>query len=250
MYKKPLVSIITPTKNRDRYLETVHHVIDNQSHKDFEWLILDDSPQPSQYMMSFKQNYINYFHTTRDTSIGLKRNLLINEAKGDIIIHFDDDDYYSPNYIKTMVSKIENGYDLVKLSGWHIYDVLNQKLAYWNLTDIDSLSYCLPDKPNGPKVQINKDIFKNNYLGYGFSYVYKKSLGKEMLFPDINFGEDSQFIKKAILSKKIGHFQDKKGLCLHILHTSNTSRCFPQELKKYEQLKLIYPDIPENLITI
>ena len=36
-------------------------------------------------------------------TIGEKRNLAIQNASGDVICHFDDDDLYAPTYVETMV---------------------------------------------------------------------------------------------------------------------------------------------------
>jgi glycosyltransferase involved in cell wall biosynthesis len=43
----PAVSIITPTFNRHELLRAQHTLIKAQGRQDFEWLILDDGPQPS-----------------------------------------------------------------------------------------------------------------------------------------------------------------------------------------------------------
>ena len=45
----PVISIATPTFQRHRLLERQHRVVAAQSEQDFEWLILDDGPEPSAY---------------------------------------------------------------------------------------------------------------------------------------------------------------------------------------------------------
>jgi hypothetical protein len=48
-------------------------------------------------------------------TIGAKRNALVKEAKGDILIHFDDDDHYAPHYVESMLTLMANsGADTVK----------------------------------------------------------------------------------------------------------------------------------------
>ena len=40
--KKPLVTILTPTYNRAHTLPRVFESLQNQTFKDFEWLVIDD----------------------------------------------------------------------------------------------------------------------------------------------------------------------------------------------------------------
>ena len=51
-------------------------------------------------------------------SLGAKRNWLLDRVKTDLVAHFDDDDYYGPDYLKEMIRRMrENEADLVKLDG-------------------------------------------------------------------------------------------------------------------------------------
>ena len=49
MSSRPKHSIITPTYQRHSMLRLQHRAISEQTERDFEWLILDDSPEPSAY---------------------------------------------------------------------------------------------------------------------------------------------------------------------------------------------------------
>ena len=72
---------------------------------------------------------------------------------------------------------------------------------------------------------------KNNYLGYGFSYVFKKSAWEAAPFPPVEYASDYGFVAGAIAKGKVfDHFADTDGLCLHVLRTDNMSRSFPQAL--------------------
>ena len=74
-----------------------------------------------------------------------------------------------------------------------------------------------------------------NTWGYGFSFVYRKSLWKECPFEEINAGEDTNFVKHATaLGKELKHIPDVDHLVLHIIHRSNCSKIFPQISYRYE----------------
>ncbi len=95
----PRVSIITPTMNRQSFLPALWDCVRAQSFEDIEWLIHDGSPQPAIFS-GIGDPRVRYRHVPRPTSIGAKRNDLCRVARGEIIVHFDDDDYYSPHYVQ------------------------------------------------------------------------------------------------------------------------------------------------------
>ena len=228
----PAVSIITPTYGRDALLRVACDIVARQTHADFEWLILDDSPQPSAYFAARSDPRIRYVHHAGPRrSIGAKRNWLVENARAEVIVQFDDDDYYAPDYLKAMVARMGPGDDIVKLSGWFLYSRVYRMLGYWDLNLKFGLHNVFSRKPITSMMvtDASSEAWANNHLGYGFSYVFRKSAWRRATFPDQNFGEDSGFIRAAQAAGcRVNHFADTDGLCLHILHPSNTSRCFPQ----------------------
>jgi glycosyltransferase involved in cell wall biosynthesis len=90
----PVISITTPTHRRHKLLERQHRIVLAQSEQDFEWLILDDGPEPSAYFQGLADPRIRYHHHAGGRlSIGAKRNWLADRAAAPVIAHFDDDDY-------------------------------------------------------------------------------------------------------------------------------------------------------------
>jgi hypothetical protein len=47
-------------------------------------------------------------------------------------------------------------------------------------------------------------------------------------YPAINFNEDGLFALNALENFKLDGFFDTQGICLHFIHQTNTSSCFPQ----------------------
>lgn len=223
------VSVIVPTYERAIYFDRLYRCFHNQTYQDKELLIFDDSPQRSSYFEDKKQPSVKYFYSEQRLTIGEKRNYLIEQASGDIIVHFDDDDFYAPHYIDFMISQFgkDNDYDFVKLSGWFIYQVENQFLGYWDTyQDADDCYLVAPSMP----IQFTRLNNKASSLtGFGFSYAYKKQVYDSVQYQAINFGEDNQFITDCMQQGyKVRYGDDPTGLVLHIIHTSNTSRAFPQ----------------------
>ena len=97
--------------------------LQNQTHANWEWWLFHDGVTP--YSQAFEDAAaadprINYIYSSERRSIGAKTNAMLERATGEIIMHFDDDDYYAPTYVETMVAAL-NDCDFVKLSGWYLY---------------------------------------------------------------------------------------------------------------------------------
>jgi glycosyltransferase involved in cell wall biosynthesis len=229
---RPKYSIVTPTHGRESKLRLQHRGVSEQSERDFEWLILDDSPEPSPYFSMLTDDRVRYRHLPQRISIGAKRNLLNEQARGDIIVHFDDDDFYSKDYLATMSRCFEAPIDMAKMSGWYIYSQVYRELGYWDLTQMPGLHLCWSKEPMS-SVVFGDDYAKGNgpkaLLGFGFCYAYRRKTWEKAKFPDQNFGEDYSFIESVLAAGgRLHQFPDTIGICVHVLHHSNTSFCYPQ----------------------
>ncbi|WP_204848498.1 glycosyltransferase family 2 protein [Rhodopila globiformis] len=225
------VSIITPTGNRAGFLRAVREVVLSQTYPDLEWLILDDGAEPIGGEAGFSAPGIHYQHTDARLSIGEKRNRLIERATGEFIVQFDDDDYYAPGYVRTMIETLkQRKADLINLRGWFLYDLRWDFFGYWDLEhrigphyrcDADGVALTVFDARMTATLAVN-------HLGYGFSYAFRRKVWDAVKFPDVNWSEDYLFSKAAAERFRIDGVRDRAGLCLHYLHPASTSRCFPQ----------------------
>ncbi len=239
-----LVSVITPTRNREQFLKNALVYFQSQDYPNIEWHILDDSRTATTVFNGVADERIFYEHTEKQIPIGDKRNRLIENANGDIIVHFDDDDYYAPGFVSAMVSALtDQNADLINLRGWFLYDMRSQFFGYWDLMQKEGLHYRC-DRGGITTTNLtpeNNAAFAENHLGYGFSYAFRKSVWNLSKFPAINLGEDQQFAQKAGAQFKLGGLHDTKGLCLHILHPASTSCCLPQYHLPRFMLKELFP---------
>lgn len=143
-----------------------------------------------------------------------------------------------------MIGALGRGADLVKLSGWFVYSRIYQALGYWDLNLKQGWHFVWSQRPmTGTVVSAAQaEALASVHLGFGFSYVFRKSLWREARFPDQNFGEDGAFVRAALAAGgRLQHFVDTSGLCLHILHQGNTSRCFPQYMLAPFMLDRYFP---------
>ena len=244
------VSVVVPTKNRQQLFPLLYQCFCDQTHADKELLVLDDSPQPSSYFPAVGDHRVRYIHAESGRSLGEKRNYLVRMASGDVVAQFDDDDYYAPDYLRAMLELLGNAH-LAKLSGWYVYMAGANDMAgadamappsasvraelrdtdffgYWDTTAGAPQCYTLT--PNGG-VEIGGRLMVDdcNIFGYGFSYVFRKSVLDRARFPDADFGEDYDLVlRMREAGMRINLRPDDQGLVLHMIHTSNCSRVFPQ----------------------
>lgn len=75
-----------------------------------EWLILDDGEEPIEHYFkpqSIRLPNIRYAKLSQKLTMGQKLNLLTKEAKGEILVVMDDDDYYPPSRVEEAVKALE-----------------------------------------------------------------------------------------------------------------------------------------------
>ena len=58
-----------------------------------------------------RDDRIVYLRRDQRSSVGVKRNLACEHAEGELIAHFDDDDWYAPNRLSIQVAALrESGH--------------------------------------------------------------------------------------------------------------------------------------------
>ncbi len=111
---RPFVSLITPTYNRRLFMpQAIRNFHSQQYPKDrIEWIIADDGNDKIKDMIEDIPQ-VRYFEFDSKMSLGKKRNFLNSKANGDIIISFDDDDWYSKDYVRKMVDLLDHSQYLI-----------------------------------------------------------------------------------------------------------------------------------------
>ncbi|MGI9527092.1 MAG: glycosyltransferase family 2 protein [Weeksellaceae bacterium] len=117
---KPLITILTPTYNRAELLTRAFESLNNQSIKNFEWLIIDDGSVDNTEEIitgfgetSFPIRYYKKVNGGKHTAL----NYGVHIAKGEFILMLDSDDYLINEAVEIITKKIDESRNINKLAG-------------------------------------------------------------------------------------------------------------------------------------
>jgi len=194
----PYVTAVCPSRNRQRFLPLLLKSFFSQTWIDSELLILDDS-DPG-YNTYIRDSRIRFVHIPPGTykTVGEKRNAVNALATGNVIVHFDDDDWSAPTRIEDQLRcmRIENK----EVVGFH-------DIYYWR--ENDETTYKFRYGGLGPYAS-------------GTSLCYTRKWWLDHPFPTINCGEDSSFAFFAKSKNQLASC-DSCGRIVAVSHSGTTS---------------------------
>jgi len=238
------VSVLVVTYHREHFMPAVYDVYARQTHPDTELRVLDDSDVPSPFFTQLNDPRVHYTHSPKRLSIGTKRNRLVEQAQGDWVCHFDDDDYYADHYIQHMLAHT-GGVDFVKLSAWFNLSVGPRLFTYWDANVVEAAFYRQSGESLQPVTigQLDPQRFqRSSLLGFGFSYFHRRAVALKHPFKEVSFGGDYPVLEAFVQDGgKLRLLRDEQGLVLHRLHGSNVSHVFPQHRLPAFMLARFFP---------
>jgi glycosyltransferase involved in cell wall biosynthesis len=121
--RMPLVSVVIPTYNCDRYLVQAIESVLSQTYSNIEIIVVDDgSTDQTQRVLKPYLNRIRYIHQ-QNHGVSAARNRGIQEASGEFIAFLDADDFFLPDKLADQVACFEAKPSLgVVSSGWYMVD--------------------------------------------------------------------------------------------------------------------------------
>lgn len=139
---------------------------------------------------------VRLIHVAEQRQIGAKRNFGCKRAAGDIVCHFDDDDYSAPERIASQVAALE-AHPGKQVTGYHSMEFRDDNGIRWRYSG--GLHYAL-----------------------GTSLCYTKAFHQQHPFPATQVGEDNHFVGTAWSLQEL-HTDDAGELMYATIHAGNTS---------------------------
>ena len=137
---KKIITCITPTGDRQEAFALTRKWMKSQTMQPDQWLVIDDGFSPLKEELREGLDYIrrtpfaNEGHT-----LTTNMTLALPYIKGDIILIFEDDDWYGPKYIETMVEHLRT-HHLVGEGFARYYHVKAGK--YYRVDNREHASFC------------------------------------------------------------------------------------------------------------
>ena len=174
-----LVSVILPTYNgatrgNGEYLRQALESVLNQSHENFELIIINDgsTDNTENLIKSYRDKRIIYLKNESNKGLGATRNRGLRIVKGDYICFLDDDDLYYENRINTQLNKMLEDNSDVSICGVDIIDekgkIIRSSIKKNFIVPI--LDICLINIHIYPSsLMISRNLF--NRIGYFKEYI-------------------------------------------------------------------------------
>jgi hypothetical protein len=174
----PLVSCIMPTTgDRRRFVPQAIKCFQRQTYPNLELVIVCDGEDDLSDLIPCDDERIRYSYMGRERrTIGPKRNLACEQAKGNLIALFDDDDWSHPNRLQIQVGKLlAAGVEFCGLPLILFYVIASGDVWLWQTPAL-----------------LHPSLW--NALPAGASFLFRREYWSRSPFPDIRLGSDMAFI--------------------------------------------------------
>lgn len=168
----PLVSVLMPAYNAEKYIAEAIESILSQTFKDFEFIIVDDASTDNTWKIiqeyAKKDERISIYRNEKNLYIAENRNRLVNLAKGKYIAWQDADDVSMPVRLKKQSHFLEKNPQVGIVGGY---------LQFFDEKGTKSIrKYAISDK------ELRKNIFRFSPVAQPTAMIRKKCFEKVGLY--------------------------------------------------------------------
>lgn len=119
----PLVSVIMPAYNAERYIRGAIDSVLDQTYEDWELIVVEDGSTDAtlDVIRGYTDKRIRLFRNDRNRGIAFSTNRGIEESRGKYIALLDDDDIAEKDRIKLQVEYLEQHIEIDILGGRSVY---------------------------------------------------------------------------------------------------------------------------------
>lgn len=169
----PLVSVILPVYNAERYLKESINSILAQSFSNFEFLIFNDgsSDKSGTIILEFKDSRIRYFESANNVGYVEHLNHGLKIAKAKYIARMDADDIARPDRLLKQYEFLEKNKEYIVCGTW--FNVIGKNHAVQLPVDNDDIKLrMLSITPFcHPSIMIRTEVLQRNGILYDNEYI-------------------------------------------------------------------------------
>jgi ADP-heptose:LPS heptosyltransferase/2-polyprenyl-3-methyl-5-hydroxy-6-metoxy-1,4-benzoquinol methylase len=186
-----------PTANRRRFVPQAIRYFLVQDYPNKELIIVDDGEEAVGDLVPEDEG-IRYIRLPCKTILGEKRNCAVAQARGEIIVHWDDDDWSAPWRLRYQIEELATaGADICGLD----------RIFFYAPAEARAWEYVYPA---GQRPWV-----------YGASLAYRKAFWTAHRFPQIGVGEDAKFVWADARAKI--HVLKNPHFLIALIHDGNCS---------------------------
>ncbi len=195
---RPLVSCIMPTADRAVFVPLALEYFQRQSYPERELIVVDDGDEPVGHLVAGEPR-VRYLRLDPRRSVGWKRNRACAEARGEIVVHWDDDDWMAPWRLEYQLAALLQHPDVAACG--------LSRVLFWEPATRRAWEYHYP--PHAP------------HWVAGGTLAYRRSAWRDRPFPDVRDGEDTRWIW-ALRPGRLLALPDS-DFFVGLVHPANTS---------------------------
>ncbi|WP_310993460.1 glycosyltransferase family 2 protein [Aequorivita marina] len=175
---RPLVSVITPIYNAEKFLEAAIGSVQNQTYSNWELILIDDASTDDSAKIAnefyTEDSRIHYKKLPKNQGPAIARNSAIELANGEYIAFLDSDDFWAPDKLEIQVEFMQRKNCDVSFSSYLLVDELGNSLRK-RVVAIPILSY--------------KKQLRNNYIG-NLTGMYRSGTIGKVFAPELRKRQD------------------------------------------------------------
>lgn len=239
----PLVSVIVPVYNTQKYLSACVTSILKQTYKNLEVILVDDgSTDGSGEIMNDLAKSDERIRIIRnEKNLGLFKTRIngVKASKGEFLCFIDSDDKISLDWIRTLLNcAVENDCDMV--AGDFCYDYGDKNLQYLNLDPLRINDWNLKND------DIFYELLKQNYGCFSWTVVWNKLYKKDLwnskiddleelsnTYKNLNMWEDVAFSSAIYGCAK--HFMNVHGVYYYRENKNSETAAIAHNKEKFEK---------------
>lgn len=203
----PSASCIMPTSDRPAFVTLALELFQAQEHRGAEMIVVDGGRDSVDDLCCGAPN-VRYVRTLPGTSIGAMRNLACAVAKGPIIVHWDDDDWFGPDRLHQQIEPIASGrVDITGFYNRYTFDLRHD--AVWTMSE-----------------ELHRRMFVGDI--HGGTLAYRRSLLEGRLaYEDVSLAEDAALLKRLLDAGARIEQLPNEGQFVYMRHGRNAWRFLP-----------------------
>ncbi len=207
----PIVSVLIPVYNREKYIAQAIQSILSQTFRDFELIVINDgsTDKTEEVICGFNSIKIRYYKNEHNLGIAATRNKGLELAKGKYLAMLDSDDIAMPNRLKVQVEYMESHPEIV-ISGTFYKQFGSGARLYYKLfkTDNEIKSFLIQETSFlQPTIIMRLDKIRKSEVRYSEEY---------------SIAEDYDFFER-VAAKTDGNFANLKcKLTKYRRHSENS----------------------------